>query len=219
MNNMIVLVGPICAGKGESVKFLEGKGYKPFIFSDSLKKAFHSTTFERDFPNTEYPVSRGTIYETVTTARLISPTVDVFARVVVDEINNLQERERLQFVFDGLRHPEEVTYVKEHLGAMVIGLTAADEVRESRYKTRQKEMDTAGKDTFREVDLRDRGIGQPAYGTRVDDCMELADIIVTNNGTLADLHFGLDNALLHLGLEGQSRQTEGQPWFDRFRRL
>lgn len=119
---------------------------------------------------------------------------DVLARRLAATIDHHRSTGRAtKVVIDGLRHPDEITFLRHHYpGIIIVGITIPDDsedrVRYQRYLTRNRELDRPiTPQTFRHYDHRDRGIGQPPHGNHVDDCLELVDILLANKSSKEEL--------------------------------
>ena len=104
------------------------------------------------------------------------------ARRLAESIEKfLEQKQRQKILIDGLRHPDEVTWVKENLQAQVIGVTASPEIRYERTLKRGHVVDSKSREGFTEVDYEDRGIGSKTHENQSDSCVLLADIVIGNN--------------------------------------
>jgi dephospho-CoA kinase len=107
---------------------------------------------------------------------------DVIARRLAESIEEHLEKEQgTKILIDGLRHPDEVAWVKEHLKAQILGVTASPEVRYERTLRRGRTVDPKSREGFTEVDHEDRGIGSKSHENQSDFCVLLADIVIENN--------------------------------------
>jgi dephospho-CoA kinase len=166
----LVIVGPSCAGKGTTSAYLKTKGYRPVLWSDIV----------RDVVPRLFPAVRAeSIFDKVDTVREKFGTA-YFAK----EIDNLIAKKQFEkVVIDGLRHPDEVLYFKQ-LGIPILGIDAPYIIREERYLARKRLGDvTFG--GFAVYDKKDRGLlpNQTVFSSRVDDCMQLTDHVLQNDGS------------------------------------
>jgi len=86
-------------------------------------------------------------------------------------------------VIDGIRNPGEVEYLKNKFGKdfALIAVDAPVEVRFERTKARGDQKDPQTMEEFLELDKRDKGEGQPAYGQQVAACVAVADFKIDNS--------------------------------------
>lgn len=170
--SVIVIVGPIAAGKGTAAGLLIQQDYVPFNYGDVI---FQERT-ARGLPE-ERKISNA-----VGADLRLQFGNDIIARRIVESIQLFRDQGLGQkILIDGLRHPDEVAWVKENLGARVIGITASPEVRYQRTLRRNREVDPKSLQGFNEVDQEDRGLTSNDHGNQTDACLCLADIIIENS--------------------------------------
>jgi len=169
---VIALVGPIAAGKGTAAELLIEQGYTPFNYGDIIyeERTARGLKEERKISNAVGADLRLQFGNDVIAKRL--------AKLI--EAHQAKDTHR-KILIDGLRHPEEVAWVKEHLGARVIGVTATPEVRYQRSLKRNRAVDPKSPEAFAEVDFEDRGIGSKNHENQSDSCLVVADIVIENN--------------------------------------
>lgn len=201
MKTTIALVGPIAGGKGTVAEFLIRKGYSHFTYGEEVKK---------EILRRGLPLERA-VYQDVSDSLRLEFGNAILAKRMADSV----EQERLQgraekAIIDGLRHPDEVTWLKEHNRAYVIGVTASPETRFQRLLERSRPSDPITREGFYIADNRDRGIDQPEYGQQGDACLSVADILIENTETNESLEGKLREALVNLGIEGNPPSKEGR---------
>jgi dephospho-CoA kinase len=170
--SIIAVVGPIAAGKGTAADLLIAQGYAPFNYGDVIyrERTALGLKEERRISNA---VGAGLRSEFGN---------DIIARRLAESIEEfLEQKQSQKILIDGLRHPDEVTWVKENLQAQVIGVTASPEVRYERTLKRGRVVDPESREEFTEVDHEDRGIGSKTHENQSDSCVLLADIVIENN--------------------------------------
>jgi len=93
-------------------------------------------------------------------------------------------------VINGIRHPDEVSALKEILGDkfVVVGIVAPVILRATRFLKRKQAGDPMTLEDFLVIDDRDRGIGEPPHGQQVDRALALVpwDNLYNNIGTLEE---------------------------------
>ena len=68
---------------------------------------------------------------------------------------------------------------------------------------RNKEGDPKTWEAFQALEAIDHGVGQPESGQNIAGCVELAEVVIKNEGTLRDLEGEIDELLAGKGwLEG-----------------
>ena len=171
--SIIAIVGPIAAGKGVAADLLIQQGYVPFNYGDVI---FEERT--RQGLKEERKISNA-----VGANLRLRFGNDIIARRIAESIQQFRDqRQGKKILIDGLRHPAEVAWVKENLGARVIGITAPPEVRYQRTLRRNREVDPKSPEGFNEVDQEDRGVDPNKHGNQTDASLQLADVIIENNG-------------------------------------
>lgn len=105
---------------------------------------------------------------------------NIWARRTVDVIKKLNERKYI--VIDGIRNSEEIQYFKKKLcnDMMIIAIEAPIELRIKRALSRGRTDDSSNIKKIEERDKRELGWG-------LGDVISLADIIISNEGTLEEL--------------------------------
>ncbi len=86
-----------------------------------------------------------------------------------------------KFVFDSIRNPWEVAFLKERYRALVIGVNTPDNIRLKIMKKRGKEGDPTNMDELYALNVVDGNIGQPWWGQNIPGLMGMADVVITNN--------------------------------------
>ncbi len=91
-------------------------------------------------------------------------------------------------VIDGIRNPGEVEFLKKQFGEsfILIAVDASREVRFQRVVGRGRDSDPMQYEKFVAIDERDHGVDQPGYGQQVGRCIEMADIVLKNEGSMEE---------------------------------
>jgi len=98
--------------------------------------------------------------------------------LVLPIIKKIKESKYKNVVIECIRNPEEIRVLKEAFpNFFLLAIDAEEDVRWIRLKN----IYNNDKDAFKVNDKRDSGKGQPSYGQKVKDCIELADILINNN--------------------------------------
>jgi len=180
--NVFGLVGPIASGKGTVAGFLKERGYSVYSLSDRIREEITKRGLEitRDTLNEVSNELRGTLGS------------DILAK----RTSELIEKDNPDLVVvDAIRNPAEVSYIKNTFGAKIIGVVADQQRRFDFFKNRG--TNKAGVSTWEEFkDLDDRELSQAgSYRQQVKACLELADTIIENNGTIADLKLKVEEVI------------------------
>jgi dephospho-CoA kinase len=189
MEKTIVLVGPIASGKGTVAKMLARMGYAHFEYGDEVRK---------ELALRGLPITREILQDVSDSLRLEFGT-DILAQRIATSVGSLRSQGKAtKAVIDGLRHPDEVQWLKKQLQAYVIGITIPSELRFQRLRVRGRSSDPKTSEDFAIAEQRDRGVGQPYYGNSVDECLPLANVIIANTGSREDLKRKLQETLIAL---------------------
>ena len=173
---VIGLTGSLCSGKGTLANHFRDLGFAHQILSDRLREELNSKGQEitrsalQDLGNQLRQIYGGAILA-IKTAELLS---DIKENIIID----------------GVRNPEEANYLRDVLGAKIIGVDAPVEKRLEWYLARAKDRGEDGKtyEEFERDNNRDFGFGEPASGQQVEKCLAMADIVLWNSGTKEDLN-------------------------------
>lgn len=179
--NVIVIVGPIAAGKGTVVKILEENAFVPYSFSDRIKEEIKNRGME---------ISRFTLNQ-ISNEMRTSQGDDIWARRNAEAMD---QDPHDKIVVDGARNPKEIKFLQDKYNARVLGVTADQAIRYKRLKTRGLVNENLSFEQFKELD--DRELNQTdEHSQQVNECLSLADRIIDNNGTIDDLNNSVDEFL------------------------
>ena len=109
------------------------------------------------------------------------------AALVQMAIETIRSSVESLWIFDGIRNPAQIVELKKEMNSLILGITANRELLIERILNRKR---TGDPKTLKEAaDLLDRewGVGAKTYGLQVGQCIPMADEIIENNGTLAEL--------------------------------
>ena len=120
----------------------------------------------------------------------------VLAKIAVDFMKKTSELK----IIDGIRNPGEVDFLKKQFGDefKLIAIDASQQIRFERVVKRNRDVDPKTMEEFIKVDERDQGKEQPEYGQQVKKCIEMADIVIQNDGTLEEFQKKLDDVIKQL---------------------
>jgi dCMP deaminase len=122
------------------------------------------------------------------------------------KVREMIERDAAKnWVVDGIRNPAEAKELAKLSDFQLIGITAHPDVIVERLLKRNREGSVLTKEDILARLNRERGINEPADGQQVAKCLELADYLIINEGTLMELEAKL-NHFLSL-LDGLERPT------------
>ena len=194
--NVIAVVGETDSGKTTIAEIFRSRGYTSFSGGNILR---------------DIAVTFGIDQETETLIRMGNKLREVFGPEILMRAARLQYEsiggERL--LFESIRHPEEVRFLKEGLGAYVVGVTMSDQRRFELMKDRRRAGDPRTWEEF--IDFKRREYDNPEAkqtDVNVAACLRFADIIIPNEGTLEDLEVKVDELLASRGILEGNRPAE-----------
>lgn len=172
---IIGLTGSLSSGKGTIASHLKDLGFSHQVLSDRIREEIRSRglvisrTMLQDVGN-ELRQTYGGAILAERTAKLIADTED-------------------NVTIDGVRNPDEIIFLRSILYAKIIGVDAPREMRLGWYLKRAKDRGEDGitEEGFERDDSRDFGIGEPGSGQQVGKCLQMADVVLENNGTITEL--------------------------------
>ncbi len=183
---IIGITGTIGAGKGTVVEYLKAKGFKDYSSSGLLGELVEKEGNPkiREFLSKmatrlqeEYP---GGVVEKNYRERYV-PRAEDFA------------------IFESIHRKSEADFIKS-VGGKIIGVDADLETRYKRVIVRKEgEKDNTTFEDFKKQSLiEDEGGGDVNRDNNIKQVLESADVIITNNGSLEELHRQVDEALIKL---------------------
>jgi dephospho-CoA kinase len=172
---IIGLTGSLSSGKGIIADHLSTLGFNHLILSNRIREEIRSRNQEP---------TRTLLQDVGNELRMLYGGA-VLAERTAAIIANLEGN----VVIDGIRNPDEITFLRNVLDAQIIGVDAPRVLRLDWYLARAKERGEDGttEEDFIKVDNRDFGIGEPGSGQQVAKCLKMADIILENDHTKAEL--------------------------------
>ncbi|MFC1741405.1 AAA family ATPase [Nanoarchaeota archaeon] len=179
---MIVgITGPICAGKGRTAEIFRKKGFAHHSFSAEIRQVAKERGIE---------VNRRSLGKLGADLRKESPDFSILGAKVLNHIRKDILKGAHIFVVEGLREFDELYLFREHemenpdFRFVLIGVDSPQELRYRRLRLRKRHGDPETFEEFAEIDNKEiKGGG----GQEVGKCMKLADYIIDNSGTIAEL--------------------------------
>jgi dephospho-CoA kinase len=196
MHSVIGLVGPIASGKGTVAQILKELGFEYYSLSDRIREELVSRGL---------PITRQYLQDVGDELRG-SLGADILAVRTTGKID-IQSETRI--VIDSIRNPAEIGYLKEHLGAKIVGVNASPEVRYDRLVERNRGGEPLSREEFLAMDARETEKTTDSHKIDISGCLELADYVIANNGTPDDLMEGLTRFFRETR-ETPRRRKEGQ---------
>ncbi len=183
--NKKVLIGVIGAngsGKSTICEYLRGKKFHALSLSDIIREYIAEHNFKEDRDSlTHYSNFLKEQYG-----------YDYFAKRTYEKTQNSDGN---HIIFDSIRHPKEIEFLKSK-GVRMVGVVTQSDNRYARIRSRKRGTDFVDKQTFERQDQRERS-GQ-SKGQSIDECLTLCEHMFHNDGTLEELYLQIDNFLSEL---------------------
>jgi len=110
-------------------------------------------------------------------------------------------------VIESIRNPAEIVSLRQYLDAFILGISASQEKRFEHILARGRDGDPETWEKFKALDDREIAI-QAESSQQVEKCLEMADVVIINEGTIEDLTEEIEGALFKLGIEGNKTFKE-----------
>ena len=177
---IIGLTGSIGSGKGVVSDLFQERGFTYFSLSNEVREAAKKENIELTRENLQNLGNR--LRE--------EKGSGVLAELVIEKINNFKYKNA---IVDGIRNPKEIDSLKKLKSFFLISVDAFPEIRFKRVIERNRESDPKTWEDFMKIDNKDKGIGEKETGQGVGKCMERADFMFMNNGSLEDAREKAEN--------------------------
>ena len=173
---MIILgiTGTIGAGKGTIVDYLvKNKNFKHYSVRDFISE---------EIKKRNMPVNRDSMVVVANDLRTKnSPSF------IIDKLYEKAEKSNNNCIIESIRTPGEVLSLRKKDNFFLIAVDADPELRYQRIKLRKSETDNISFETFVENEKREMN-SDNQNNQNLKKCIEMADIVIKNNGTRKDLY-------------------------------
>lgn len=179
---IIGLTGKVGSGKGTILEILKEKGFFATSISDCIREEVRERGEEitRDKLQDVGDEKRGKFGPSIWAEK-------TWEKVISQECPNA--------VIDSIRAEAEADFLKSHNNFTLIGVMAPAEVRFQRIKERGRESDPKTFKEFIAVENKDIKSGIGDEGRDINRCLEKADFVVENNGTIEELKEKIEKVL------------------------
>lgn len=181
---IIGITGTLGAGKGTVVEYLEQKG-----FAHYSGRAF----FSQELNKRGTPINRDTMTELANELR-----TEFGPGYIAGELYKIAERNQRDAVIESIRTPGEVARLKEEGDFYLLAVDAKPEIRYERIVKRASDLDHVTYEKFLADEAREMHNSDPAK-QNIAAVMEQADYVITNNGSLEELHAQIETVLEKIG--------------------
>lgn len=176
------LTGYMGCGKGEIATMLQKRGYTYISLSDMIREE----ATRRGLTHTrEILQNVGNELRSAEGAGVLGKRVRA----------TIESQEPKDWVIDGIRNPAEAAELGKLPEFQLIGVTASDSTIVDRLLRRNREGSQVTKESILAKLEREKGVGEPPEGQQVKKCLDLADYLIINEGTLEELERKLEHCI------------------------
>jgi len=177
---IIGLTGPIAGGKGTVGELLRQKGFFFTSLSDRIREEIAQRGEE---------ITRKRLQEVGDELR------EKFGANVLAERTWALVSQKEKAVIDSIRSLGEVKFLQTKPGFFLIGVDAPPEIRYQRMKERGLSGEPLTWEEFIKLDEKDIKSGLGETGRDIQACLERADFLIENTGTLTELQERVEEIL------------------------
>lgn len=195
---VILMTGPIASGKGAAKYYLVNKGFSHIRLTDPIIDEIEQQRLD--------PTERENWLKVAVDMRKKN------GKSVLAEMASKRIKDGGKYVIDPLRYPEDIKFFKENYDAFTFFIDAPPEVR---YKRTYYNPNGYGisKEEFKRRDDREMNPSgkDKEFLPNINECKELSDFVVENDGNLDHLNERLDGLMqkLNIPLYQDEFYTEG----------
>lgn len=117
---------------------------------------------------------------------------------IVDQLYNQALISGKNCVIESIRTPGEIDSLRKKENFYLFAVDADAEVRYQRIRERQSETDQIDFETFKENESREMTSADPNH-QNLRKCIDMADFVFDNNGTISDLEEAVAKVLEEIG--------------------
>ena len=179
---IIGITGTLGAGKGTIVEYLvNNKGFKHYSVRQFLIEEIKKQGLQ---------VNRDTMTEVANELRAkYSPSY------IIEQLYKTAESNSGNAIIESIRTPGEVEFLKRQGNFYLIAVDADPQIRYDRITLRASETDHISFETFIANEKREFTTSDPNK-QNLSLCIQLADIVIQNNGNIVELQQQLENKLV-----------------------
>lgn len=181
---IIGITGTLGAGKGTVVDYLVNNlGFKHYsvrsYLIDKIKK-------------NRLPVNRDTMTEEANKLRASHSSAYIIEQLYKKAVEDCGNA-----IIESIRTPGEVDFLKKQGEFYLIAVDADPKIRYDRITLRATETDNISFDTFMSNEKREFTTSDPNK-QNLNRCIEMADLVIQNNGDITELHKQLKKNLTRI---------------------
>ncbi len=178
---VIGITGTLGAGKGTVVEHLvKNHGFRHYSVREFLLKKIKKQGL---------PLNRDSMVKVANALRAQNTPY-----YIVSELYKQAVKAGKDAVIESIRTPGEVEFLRQQKHFTLIAVDAAPRLRYERIKQRNSETDQIDFETFEENEKREMTATDPNK-QNLQKCIEMADLIFLNNGTVEELIQQVDEKL------------------------
>jgi len=178
---IIGVVGEAGSGKDAITDYLrDEKGFHIYSLSNTLSNVLEDLTLPPD--NRELKIALGN--------SLRSTFGDIVLAIAARDFIDQHKSENIAIA--SIRNPSELIHMRDVYQAKIIGVNMPDKKRFELMQKRDRPGDPQTWDEFMALKEIESGIGQDKSGQQIKLCMDLAHVIIENDGELEDLYRKVD---------------------------
>lgn len=174
---IIGLTGTNASGKTSILKYLISKNFEHFSLSDAIRDELSRRDQEHSREN----------------MRQVGNELRERYGPSILAIRTKKKIKSNKVVIDSIRNKYEVLELRQIPDFQLIALDAPIEVRFKRAMARGRQENAVSIETFRLLEEKEKSKDSTAQN--IDQCMNLADFHIYNDGTLEELHRKIDHIL------------------------
>jgi len=175
-HRLVGLTGKNGAGKGEVAAYLMKKGYAYVSLSDEIRE---------ELRRKGEPITRDSLIAAGNALRR-RYGADILARRVMRKV-------RGRTVIDSIRNGREVAFLRQQKDFILVAVDAPLELRYERTRKRGRAESAESLEEFAAKEKREMEGG--TGGQQIRLCLDLADVTITNEGSLEALHRQIEERL------------------------
>ena len=181
---IIGITGTLGAGKGTIVDYLtDNKGFKHYSVRQFLIE---------EIKKQGLPVNRDSMTEVANELRAKHSPSYIIEQLYKTAVNNGGNS-----IIESIRTPGEVEFLKKQGNFYLIAVDADPQIRYDRITLRASETDHITFETFIANEKREFTTSDPNK-QNLSRCIQLADIVIQNNGSLDELQQQLEDKLVEI---------------------
>ena len=183
---IIGITGTLGAGKGTIVDYLvEQKGFAHFSVRNFLLEKIRELGM---------PENRDSMFNLANEMR-----AEHGPSYVTDQLFNEAEKRGKNSIIESIRTTGEIASLRNKGTFYLFAVDADPFVRYERIQLRKSETDSVSFETFKQNEQRESVSSDPGV-QNLEACIEVADFVFQNNGTIEELYHQVDSVLKKLNI-------------------